>query len=110
MSLPAQIAGEAAARDVEFTAGLKAHNEIWRRWLSKAIEGNSIRVVPSQGNFILALFADGTRAGKANEELLANGLVVREMTSYGLENGLRISIGGENAMRALAGVLTGLDL
>ncbi len=110
VSLPAQIAGEAAARDVEFTAGLKAHNEIWRRWLSKAIEGNSIRVVPSQGNFILALFADGTRAGKANEELLANGLVVREMTSYGLENGLRISIGGENAMRALAGVLTGLDL
>ena len=110
VSLPAQIAGEAAARDVEFIAGLRAHNDTWRRWLSTELAGNSIRVVPSQGNFILALFADGTRARKANEELLANGLVVREMTSYGLENGLRISIGRKNAMRALAGVLTGLDL
>jgi len=110
INFAAQIAGEAAVRDVEFTAKLKTHNAKWRDWLSAELNGNSIRVIPSQGNFILTLFASEGHAKKANEALLANGLVVREMGAYGLSNGLRISIGEENAMREVVRVLKEMDL
>ncbi|MCF6326226.1 MAG: histidinol-phosphate transaminase [Devosiaceae bacterium] len=110
VNFAAQIAGEAAVRDVEFTEKLKAHNAKWRDWLSAELSGNSIRVIPSQGNFILTLFASEDHAKKANMALLANGLVVREMGAYGLSNGLRISIGEEKAMKAVAKVLRNMDL
>ncbi|MEQ1900433.1 MAG: histidinol-phosphate transaminase [Devosia sp.] len=102
---PAQIAGAAAARDVAFTERLRAYNAEWRDWLSRALTSNAIRVVPSQANFILALFADEQTAATAFQALLAEGLIVREIGVYGIENGLRISIGPEAAMRRLVDVL-----
>src|SRR6185436_18442964 len=53
---PAQFAGAAAARDLAFTEKLRAYNDKWRGWLTRALHGNAIRVIPSQGNFLLALF------------------------------------------------------
>ena len=102
---PAQYAGAAAARDIAFLDRLKAYNAQWRDWLSRALVSNAIRVVPSQGNFILALFADVDTAKAAFEALFAEGLIVREIGVYGIENGLRISIGPEDAMRRLVRIL-----
>jgi histidinol-phosphate aminotransferase len=102
---PAQFAGAAAARDTEFTAGLRAYNQRLRDWLMHALNSNSIRIVPSQGNFVLALFTDAETAAAAFQALLAEGLIVREMGVYGIDNGLRISIGPEAAMRRLVEVL-----
>ena len=102
---PAQFAGAAAARDVEFTARLRAYNARWRGWLSRALHGNAIRVVPSEANFILALFEDATTSKAAFDALFAEGLIVREIGVYGIDNGLRISIGPEAAMRRLVEVL-----
>ena len=49
----------------------------------------------------------GARIG---EHLLDAGYVVRETgPSYGIDNGLRISIGSEQAMRAVARVLKSMD-
>ncbi len=106
----AQLAGEAAAKDVEFIVRLKAHNKKWRDWLSDELNSNQIRILPSQGNFVLALFAEegGRSAKEANAALLEAGLIVREMGAYGLPDALRISIGEERAMRAVAKVLKGL--
>jgi histidinol-phosphate aminotransferase len=101
----AQFAGAAAARDVGFTARLRDYNARWREWLTRALDGNAIRVVPSQGNFVLALFADAETAAAAFRALLATGLIVREIGVYGIDNGLRISIGPEAAMRRLVEVL-----
>lgn len=109
VNLAAQVAGEAAVRDVEFIEKIKTHNAKWRDWLSAELNGNSMRVIPSQGNFILTLFASANHAKKANDALLANGLIVREMGAYGLGNGLRISIGEENAMKAVARVLKNMN-
>ena len=103
----AQGAGAAAARDVAFTAELRDYNARWRDWLSRALNGNAIRVVPSQGNFVLALFEDAATAAAAFQALFAEGLIVREIGVYGIENGLRISIGPEAAMRRLVEVLKG---
>jgi len=106
VNLPAQLAGAAAARDVEFTEKLRTHNARWREWLTAEIDGNAMRVLPSQANFILVLFADAASAATAFETLMQGGYVVREVgKSYGIENGLRISIGSEEAMRGVAAIL-----
>lgn len=105
VTLSGQAAAAAAARDVAFTAELRAHNARWRDWLSGALAGNAIQVPPSQGNFVLALFADAETARAAFTALRDMGLLVREMHSYGIANGLRISIGLEPHMRAVVEVL-----
>lgn len=105
VSLPGQAAAAAAARDVEFTARLRQHNAQWREWLTNALSSNAIRVPPSQGNFVLALFQDAATARAAFTALRDQGLLVREMHGYGIPEGLRISIGQGEHMRAVADVL-----
>lgn len=105
VSLSGQAAAAAAARDVEFTAKLREHNARWRSWLTEALQSNAIRVPPSQGNFILALFEDVATAKAAFAALRDKGLLVREMHGYGIPEGLRISIGLEEHMRAVVEIL-----
>jgi histidinol-phosphate aminotransferase len=103
---PAQFAGAAAARDTEFTARLKAHNAEWRDWLTRRLGSNRLKVIPSQANFVLVLFENAALADAAFEALMAKGLIVRQIgQSYGIPDGLRISIGSEASMRAVADVL-----
>lgn len=109
VNLPAQLAGAAATRDVEFTARLKDHNARWRDWLTAELDGNHMHVVPSQANFVMVLFPDAEHAALAFETLRERGLIVREIgQSYGIPHGLRISIGSEEAMRGVAGILKAL--
>jgi histidinol-phosphate aminotransferase len=110
VNLPAQLAGAAAARDVEFTARLKAHNAQWRDWITAELnQSNHFRVVPSQANFVMVMFPDADHAALAFQTLLERGLIVREIgASYGIPDGLRISIGSEQAMRGVVGILKAL--
>ncbi len=109
VNLPAQLAGAAATRDTEFTARLREHNARWREWLTAELDSNHMRVVPSQANFIMVLFPDADFAAKAFAALMERGLIVREIgASYGIPAGLRISIGSEEAMRGVAGILKAL--
>lgn len=109
VSLGAQAAGAAAARDVAFTAQLCAHNKKWRDWLTAELTSNQLRVLPSQANFVLVLFPQtmGQTASDADTALLSHGLVTRQVTGYGLPNALRITIGDETSMRAVVDVLKG---
>jgi len=109
VNLPAQLAGAAATRDVEFTARLNAHNAQWRDWLKAELDSNHLYVVPSQANFVMVLFPDAEHAAMAFQALFERGLIVREIgKSYGIPHGLRISIGSEQAMRGVAGILKAL--
>ncbi|MDB5539890.1 MAG: histidinol-phosphate transaminase [Devosia sp.] len=105
VSLSGQAAAAAAARDVEFTAKLRAHNAKWRNWLTQSLSSNAIHVPPSQGNFILALFENVETSKAAFTALRDKGLIVREMHGYGIPQGLRISIGLEEHMRAVVEIL-----
>lgn len=110
VNLPAQLAGAAAARDTAFTAQLCDHNARWRDWLVAELSGNRFRAIPSQANFVMVLFESPERAAAAFEKLAAAGYIVREIgASYGIHNGLRISIGTEAAMRGVAQVLNSMD-
>ena len=106
----AMKAAEAAVRDVEFTAQLQAHNKQQRDRLVAELQSNWFTTRPSQGNFVLTEFSSepGYTAKDAFEALLSEGLVVREMGSYGLPHALRISIGHEKDMTKLMQVLQGL--
>jgi len=110
VNLPAQMAGAAAARDSEFNERLKAHNAQWRDWITAELDAsNHFRVIPSQANFVMVLFPDAEHAALAFETLRERGLIVREIgPSYGIADGLRISIGSEQAMRGVAGILKAL--
>jgi histidinol-phosphate aminotransferase len=110
VSIPAQFAAAAAVRDKAFTRRLRAHNARWRKWLTANLKRNWMRVLPSEGNFVLVLFGDepGHTAAEANAALLAQGLIARETGAYGLPNALRISIGSEEAMRRVAKILNGM--
>jgi len=110
VNLPAQMAGAAAARDSEFNERLKMHNSQWRDWITAELDSsNHFRVIPSQANFVMVLFPDAEHAALAFETLRERGLIVREIgPSYGIADGLRISIGSEQAMRGVAGILKAL--
>jgi histidinol-phosphate aminotransferase len=105
VTLSGQAVAAAAARDTAFTAQLREHNMRWREWLTNALRSNAITVPPSQGNFVLALFKDAETTRAAFTALRDKGLLVREMHSYGIPNGLRITIGLEPAMRGVVEVL-----
>jgi histidinol-phosphate aminotransferase len=110
VNLPAQLAGAAATRDREFNQRLKEHNATWRDWLTAELAGNRMRVIPSQANFIMVLFDTPSTAVRAFETLGNAGYIVREIgASYGIHNGLRISIGSEAAMRGVAEVLKAME-
>lgn len=104
---PAMKAATAAVRDVEFTQKLKAHNARLRQMLVDELQSNWFKTRESQGNFVLTEFSTepGRTAADAFEALLNEGLVVREMGSYGLPHALRISIGHEKDMVKLINIL-----
>lgn len=109
VSLTAQLAGAAAVRDQEFTQSLRDHNAQWRDWLTAELGSNEIRILPSQANFVLALFDDKDKARFAFEALGAAGIIVREMGSYNIQNGLRISVGTQEAMEEVGRVFKELS-
>jgi histidinol-phosphate aminotransferase len=100
VTAPALAAGEAAIRDGAYMDHCAVTNEVWRDWLTKEIRGAGFGVTPSHGNFILV--DTGGRAAEADAHLKSRGLIVRRMDGYGLPGHLRISIGDEEACRAVA--------
>jgi len=106
VNLGGQMAAAEATRDTGFTRRLRDYNAQWRAWITGQLASNALRVVPSQANFVMVLFADSAQAQAAFEALYSEGLIVREIgKSYGIPEGLRISIGPEDAMRRVVEVL-----
>ena len=97
----ALAAAEAAVRDTEWTATCKAANAIWRDYLVAELAEIGIATDPSQGNFLLAHFADAAEAVAADAWLQKGGIIVRRVGSYGLPQCLRITVGDEDACRAV---------
>jgi histidinol-phosphate aminotransferase len=107
VSIVAQAAGIAALGDTDFVARSFAHNETWRAWLTDELRGLGLTVPDSVCNFVLARFPDDDagNAEKADAFLKNRGIITRRMAGYGLADALRITIGLETEMRAVAGAL-----
>ena len=99
VNIPALAAAEAALADHDYLARSRALNRAGMAQLGEALTGFGFRVLPSLGNFLcVAVDRPGRELFDA---LLRQGVIVRPVDNYGLENFLRISIGTEDENRAL---------
>ncbi len=81
--------------------------ETQRKYLYQELAQLGLRIVPSATNFMLV---DVDRKGKdVSDGLLRKGVIVRDMTAWGLETFIRITIGlpeeNERFIKALKGIL-----
>ncbi|WP_097092586.1 histidinol-phosphate transaminase [Novosphingobium sp. Chol11] len=103
-----QSAAIAAVTDQAWVEASRAHNRQWRLWLADEIAGLSnhgLRAVPSKANFLLILFNGKLTAEAAMKGLWDEGFATRWLPGQGLPNGLRITIGTEEQVRAVAAKL-----
>ena len=72
------------------------------------LQALGLKVTPSVGNFLLVHFPGeaGRTAAEADAHLTSRGVIVRRVSSYGLPNALRVTVGGEEANRAFIDALT----
>lgn len=110
---PFNVSGAAIAAGVEaisdraFLDEAVAFNAHWRAWLEARLSELGLHVTPSVANFVLIHFPQerGQTAADADAFLTARGLILRRLENYGLPNALRLSIGSEEANRAVVEAL-----
>jgi histidinol-phosphate aminotransferase len=91
VNLLAQIAAEAALADKAHAEKTASLNETGKRYLYAELSRLDLTFVPSETNFILVHC--GPQAPQVTERLLQQGIVVRGMAGYGLEQYIRVTIG-----------------
>jgi len=82
-----------------------SENARLRDWLADRLNAAGVATDRSFANFVLARFASAEQAAACNAALLADGLIVRQVSSYGLPEALRITVGDESACRRVAHVI-----
>ncbi len=107
VTMAAQLAGIAALSDQTFVQRNRDYNREERDFLQQQFGGMGLEFAPSYGNFILVKFPDAP--GRNADDILAylktNGVIVREMHAYGLNEYLRITVGPKAANRKLVELL-----
>jgi len=110
VSAPALAAGVGAIADRDFAEAAVRHNDQWLAWLGKELSALGLDVTPSVGNFLLVQFPKDAKrnAAAADAFLTARGIVLRRMEAYGLPGALRLTVGDEEANRAVVAALAEL--
>lgn len=93
VNAPAQAAGIAALADEAFMDASVAHNDAELIRMTEGLTKLGYEIVPSVGNFVLIKFASETVKKNADAFLRSRGIVIRDMTAYGLPECLRLSFG-----------------
>lgn len=95
----ALAAGEAAIGDEAFMHRSAAHNETELARVTAGLAALGLDVKPSVGNFMLIRFPEtpGKDKAAADAYLRSRGIVIRDMTAYGLGDCLRLSLGTAEA-------------
>ncbi len=105
VNLAAQMAAIAALEDIAHTDASRTNNDIWLPWLSAEVAKLGLTPLPSVGNFLTLGFGSKERAAAANDWLMRDGLIPRMIAGYGLPEFLRITIGTETEVKAVAASL-----
>ena len=92
-STPAQAAGIAALSDKEFLHRSLELNARGLRLLGQSFREMGLKVAPSEANFVMVELADEGQAQQLFLDLLAQGVVIRPLKSFGLPHCVRISTG-----------------
>ncbi len=105
ISNTAQASCLAAVADQAFVEQSRLHNAAERSRFAANLEllGNhGLRVLPSEANFVLILFAGKLTGEMAYKGLAERGYLTRWLPGQGLPHGLRITIGTAEQMDAIA--------
>ena len=104
----AQAAGIAAVNDLEFMNRSRNHNTEWLPWLSNQLESLGLKIVPSVGNFVLVIFprSGPHTSDNAMDFITSRGIVPRRTSSAGISEGIRITIGTEDEVRAITDAIS----
>ncbi len=86
----AQVAGIAALEDEDYRHRMISLVEEGKRYLCKEFYKLGLFYVPSEANFILVKTGDGQ---KTFNDLLRQGIIVREMNEYDLPEYFRVTVG-----------------
>ena len=107
VNTPAMLAGIASIEDTAHLEVSRAHNARWLPWLTEEIGKLGLEVTPSVANFILIHFpkTKGRTSRDAEAFLTRRGLILREVSSYGLPDALRLTVGTEEANRLVVAAL-----
>lgn len=100
LNAPAMEAAIAALADTAHFVASKAHNDRWRPWLADRLRALGFTVHPSVANFLLVSMLPHD-AEDVRLFLKSQGVLVRQMGSYGLPDCLRITIGTEDELHQL---------
>jgi len=98
-------AAEAAVRDQAYAETCRVENARLREKLAHDLAALGVSSDTSQGNFVLARFADAAEAIACDDHLQARGLIVRRVASYGLPHCLRITVGDAAACDRVAAAM-----
>ena len=90
-NLVGQAGAIAALDDTDFVAESAALNTAQMSLMVEALEMRGVSLVPSQGNFVLMHASEG--GGALYERLLREGVIVRPLAPYGLDEHVRVTIG-----------------
>ncbi len=99
----AQVAALAALEDEPHVLECVRMIEAGRHFLYDEFKALGLRYVPSRANFILVDV--GHNASDIYQQLLKHGVIVRPMTSFGMESTLRLTVGTPEENRRLAKAL-----
>ncbi|MGH9423810.1 MAG: pyridoxal phosphate-dependent aminotransferase, partial [Thermoanaerobaculia bacterium] len=106
VSLPGQVAAVAALRDPDYYAGRYRQTHALRAQLSDALSALGLDVMPSTANFLLCHVPT---AGPSASEIVANcrkqGLFIRDTTTMGVRNAIRIAVKDQPTNGRMAEVL-----
>jgi histidinol-phosphate aminotransferase len=103
----AMAAGIAAIGDVAHIEAARAHNDKWLSWLLEEMPKLGVDVTPSVANFVLLHFprTNSRTAADADAFLTRRGLILRRLSAYHLPDCLRMTVGTEEANRAVVDAL-----
>jgi histidinol-phosphate aminotransferase len=92
-STPAQAAGIAALADKEFLHRSLELNARGLRLLASSFQEMGLKTVPSEANFVMIELPGEREASRLFNDLLAQGVVIRPLTAFGLPHCVRVSTG-----------------
>ena len=101
VNLLAQVAASLIINDENFLKKSIEYNKKWKKWLIKEINDIGLKAIPGFANFILIKTSEHYSALKIVNILKSKGIYVRGLSSYGLKDYFRISIGKKGDLKKL---------
>ena len=100
-------AGIAALNDENHLLKVVNHNSNIKTWFIDELNNLGFKAYKTQTNFIFVIVPEkkNQSASKINNYLLSRGIAVRYLLSYGLRNGLRITLGTKEELNQIINAL-----